>query len=289
MYTEETPAPGGDETDTMDRVFSPGCADAPHEVYAELLAKCPVSRQTGMFGNDVVMISRYEDVLWALKHPQVFSSKGVVDIGGEYPLIPLSVDPPEHAKYRRLLDPEFSPKKMAELEDEMRKFVNEAIDLFIDRGECDFHEDFASPLPSTFFLALTGLPHEDLPRFLKWRDDTIRPQAPTFEEGEQIRHAAGEAIEEYFESSARREATQSRRPLVHPDGQRNGRRAAADACRDARRVPPAVARWARHRHRDARLHDRVPRVKPRTAETRSSPTRPASRMRSRSCSVTRRR
>ncbi len=202
MYTEETPAPGEDrEMDVMDRVFSPRCADAPHDVYAEMLDMCPVSRQAGMFGNEVVMISRYEDVLWALKHPQVFSSKGVVDIGGEFPLIPLSVDPPEHAKYRRLLDPEFSPKKMAALEDEMRKFVNEAIDVFIDRGECDFHEDFASPLPSTFFLALTGLPHEDLPRFLKWRDDTIRPEAPTFEEGDRIRKEAGDAIEHYFEAA----------------------------------------------------------------------------------------
>ncbi len=200
MYGEETPAPHG-EMHLMDKVFSPVCADAPHDVYAELLAQCPVSRHTGMFGNDAVVISRYEDVLWALKHPQVFSSKGVVDIGGEYPLIPLSVDPPEHAKYRRLLDPEFSPRKMAELEDEMRKFVNEAIDVFIDRAECDFHEEFASPLPSTFFLALTGLPHEDLPMFLKWRDDTIRPDAATFEEGERIRKAAGAAIEEYFESA----------------------------------------------------------------------------------------
>ncbi|HYL53544.1 MAG TPA: cytochrome P450 [Acidimicrobiia bacterium] len=202
MYTEETPAHGGNgEMHLMDKVFSPACADMPHDVYAELLAQCPVSRQTGMFGNDVVMLSRYEDVLWALKHPEVFSSKGVVDIGGEFPLIPLSVDPPEHAKYRRLLDPEFSPRKMAELEDEMRRFVNEAIDAFIDHGECDFHEDFASPLPSTFFLALTGLPHADLPKFLKWRDDTIRPEAPTFEEGERIRKEAGDAIENYFESA----------------------------------------------------------------------------------------
>ena len=98
------------------------------------------------------------------------------------PLIPLSVDPPDHAKYRRLLDPQFSPKKMSELEPEMRKLVNEVIDGFIDRGECDFHEDFATPLPSTFFIALMGLPQIDLPRFLQWRDDTIRPDATTMEE-----------------------------------------------------------------------------------------------------------
>ena len=85
--------------------------------------------------------------MWAFKHPEVFSSEDVVKVGNEVPLIPLSVDPPDHAKYRRLLDPQFSPKKMAELEPEMRKLVNEVIDGFIDRGECDFHEDFATPLP----------------------------------------------------------------------------------------------------------------------------------------------
>jgi len=61
-------------------------------------------------------LSTYDDVLWALKHPEVFSSKNVVNIGNDVPLIPLSVDPPEHAKYRRLLDPQFSPKRMKDLD-----------------------------------------------------------------------------------------------------------------------------------------------------------------------------
>ena len=52
---------------------------------------------------------------------------------------------------------------MAELEPEMRKLVDEIIDGFIDRGECDFHEDFATPLPSTFFIALMGLPQSTCP------------------------------------------------------------------------------------------------------------------------------
>ncbi len=199
MYTDETS--GGEVGDVIGRVFSQQCADDPHAVYAELLEQCPVSRHLGIFGTNEVVISRYEDVLWALKHPEVFTSKGVVDIGGEFPLIPLSVDPPEHAKYRRLMDPEFSPKKMAALEPEMRDFVNESIDAFIDRGEVDFHDEFASPLPSTFFLSLTGLPHSDLPQFLKWRDDTIRPDASSMEEADRIRAEAGAAIEAYFESA----------------------------------------------------------------------------------------
>jgi cytochrome P450 len=207
MYSDEgapTEEAGGD---VISRVFSQECADDPHAIYGEVLEQCPIGVSPGAFGGSGVTLSKYEDVLWALKHPEVFSSKDVVDIGGEFPLIPLSVDPPDHAKYRRLLDPEFSPRKMAALEDEMRKFVNEAIDAFIDRGECDFHEEFASPLPSTFFLALTGLPHEDLPRFLKWRDDTIRPDAHTEAEMNRIRQEAGDAIEVYFEAALEEKRT----------------------------------------------------------------------------------
>ena len=163
-----------------------------------------------MFGGYSVYLTRYEDVLWALKHPEVFSSKDVVNVGGDVPMLPLSVDPPDHAKYRRLLDPQFSPKRMAELEPEARMLVNNVIDAFVGRGECDFHEDFATPLPSTIFLAMMGLPQEDLPDFLRWRDDTIRPDGATEAEQNEKRQAAGKAIENYFEN-------QIEHKRAHPD------------------------------------------------------------------------
>jgi cytochrome P450 len=187
-------------TAALDAIFDVRCANDPIPAYQRVHEECPVARTAGMFG-DSVWVTRYEDVTWAFKHPEVFSSQDVVKVGNEVPLIPLSVDPPDHAKYRRLLDPQFSPKKMGELEPEMRKLVDEVIDAFIDRGECDFHEDFATPLPSTFFIALMGLPQSDLPRFLKWRDDTIRPRAKSEEEAQAIREATGRDITEYFETA----------------------------------------------------------------------------------------
>jgi cytochrome P450 len=211
MYTDENAAgsapissmfPGEAASDPINAVFSQQGADDPHSVYPTLHAECPVARTPALFGGFGVTVSRYEDVLWALKHPEVFSSKDVVNIGNEFPLLPLSVDPPEHAKYRRLLDPQFSPKKMAEMEPEARALVNRVIDNFADRGECDFNDDFATPLPSTFFLALMGLPQEDLPHFLTWRDDTIRPEVTSASqrEADEKRAAAGKAIENYFDT-----------------------------------------------------------------------------------------
>jgi cytochrome P450 len=196
MYTDD--AVTGSDDPELD-VFSQQCADDPHSVYHNVHDRCPVNREPGMFGGYSVNVSRYADVLWALKHPEVFSSKNVVNIGNDVPLIPLSIDPPDHAKYRRVLDPQFSPKRMADLEPEARILVNEIIDEFAGRGECDFHLDFATPLPSTIFLALMGLPQEDLPQFLRWRDDTIRPQADETGNEEQKREAAGKAIGDYFE------------------------------------------------------------------------------------------
>jgi cytochrome P450 len=184
--------------DIIADLFSQRCADDPVTVYHEVHAQCPVHRGEGMFGGHSVHVASYTDVLWALKHPEVFSSKDVVNIGNDVPLIPLSVDPPDHAKYRRLLDPEFSPKKMAALEPEARALVNDIIDRFVESGACEFHEDFATPLPSTIFLALVGLPQSDLADFLRWRDDTIRPVASSAEEADEKRQAAGRAINDYF-------------------------------------------------------------------------------------------
>jgi cytochrome P450 len=204
MMKDTDPAPGPPpdaDSDPIMRMFSTHFADDPLPGYREIREQCPVMRSEGMFGGNGVYLTRYEDVVWALKHTETFSSKGVVEVGNEFPLIPLSVDPPEHAKYRRLLDPQFSPKKMADLEPELRKLAREVVDAFIDRGECDFHEEFATPLPSTFFLALTGLPQSDLPSFLQWRDNTIRPNASTMEEAAAIREQTGYEITRYFEEA----------------------------------------------------------------------------------------
>ena len=131
-----------------------------------------------MMGNGSTgwIVSRYDDVMSALRNPEVFSSgPDAVSIGQEQRLIPLQVDPPEHVKYRRLLDPEFSPKNMAALEPDVRLLIGSLIDAFVEHGACDFHEEIATPLPSTVFLRLMGMSQDDLPTLLQWRDNTIRP------------------------------------------------------------------------------------------------------------------
>jgi cytochrome P450 len=190
------------------KLFSPSVADDPHAMYAEMRSQCPVARGD-LGGHDVVLLSRYEDVLFALRNPEAFTSAGGSLNLGEQPLLPLEVDPPVHTAYRRVLNPRFVPREVEKLEPRVRAAVGDLIDQFVDRGSCDFHTELATPLPSSIFIALMGLPVADLPMFMRWRDNTIRPDvAPGDMEGAaRIRTETAHAISEYFREAiaARRE------------------------------------------------------------------------------------
>src|SRR6516162_11653540 len=168
----------------------------PQPMYKALRESTPVFRAP-----QAVVLTRLADIDMALKQTHVFSSNmDAADLGNIRPMIPLQIDPPEHAKYRRILDPLFTPREMARREPGVTELVNEMIDQFADRGECDFHSEFAVPLPCTVFLQLLGLPLEDLDKFLVWKDGVIRPEGDS---GYDRRHetCAGVAqqIYDYFE------------------------------------------------------------------------------------------
>ena len=110
-----------------------------------------------------------------LRHHELFSSVGGIDLGNIRPLIPLNVDPPQHSKYRKILDPLFAPRRMDAQEADITARVNHFIDAFVDRGECNFSEEFAELLPSSVFLGLMGLPWDELDTFLHLRDGILRP------------------------------------------------------------------------------------------------------------------
>jgi cytochrome P450 len=190
--------------------FDPEMAAAPQAAYRAMQEHVPVLRNDGL-----VMISRHEDVMHALRHPELFSSNmDAIDIGNIRPLIPLQIDPPDHVKFRRLLDPLFSPKEVAKLEPEVRRLVNELIDDFEAAGECEFSDQFAIPLPCTVFLALLGLPLEDLDLFLRFKNAIIRPSGADGDESRAIQRSAGTEIYAYFQSVVDARRAEPRNDLI---------------------------------------------------------------------------
>ena len=62
------------------------------------------------------------------------------------------------------------------LEPDITRRANELIDGFIERGECDFAQEFAVPLPCGVFLDLMGLPSDELDFFLQLKHDFLHGQ-----------------------------------------------------------------------------------------------------------------
>lgn len=186
--------------------FDAEIARDPQKHFKAVRDETPVVSTPPPFRNYVV--SRYEDVRWVLKHPELFSSSAeAVPIGQDRPLIPLQIDPPEHAKYRRLLDPLFAPKAVAVIEDDARKLVNEIIDRFDGSATIDFHDQFSVPVPCTLFLRLMGLPQEHLDQFLTWKDQILRADvdpedyddaSELIKAADAMRRDAGKQIYAYF-------------------------------------------------------------------------------------------
>jgi cytochrome P450 len=128
-----------------------------------------------------------------LHDPETFSSypNSIVAAGGGR-LLPLELDPPDHTAFRNVLQPMFSPPRMAALETEMRTIITELIDSFIERGECEFVAEFAHELPARVFLAQMGLPVADAPLFSEWTQ-TLLVGAPGGSE-EESTAARGQAM-----------------------------------------------------------------------------------------------
>lgn len=157
----------------FDTLLSPEFTKAPHPYYKHMRDTNPVLRTPSMYGDGggMVWVAKHNDIDEALRCPEVYSSKFNRDMD---PLVPINYDPPEHLRYRRLLDPLFGPKEMKQLEGEITRRANEFIDAFIGRGECDYAEEYAVPLPCSVFLQIMGLPLEDLPHFLRLKELMLR-------------------------------------------------------------------------------------------------------------------
>jgi cytochrome P450 len=173
LTEEETePGGGGGPFDGMD----PEMAAHPQPVFKAMREAGTVMPIDGVG----VLLSGKAEIDEAFRHPDIYSSNmSAVDLKNVRPLIPLQIDPPEHKKYRKLLDPIFAPREMAKLEESLTALVNDLIDRFVDRGEVDFATEFSIPYPSQVFLTLLGLPLDELPTFLTMKDGIIRPDHVT--------------------------------------------------------------------------------------------------------------
>ena len=213
----------------------------PQPTFKMLRDEMPVLSMA-MGANPGVLLSRKEEIDFALRHTEIFSSNmDAVDLKNKRPMIPLQIDPPEHKKFRKLLDPIFAPRKMAAMDQEVADLVNQLIDGFIARGEVDFAKEFSVPFPSQVFLTLLGLPLDELDTFLTMKDGIIRPEHVTgthqgSPEAGEYQQKIADSVYEYFEKVLDEREKEPRDDLLshflsaEMDGDRLSREDILDIC-----------------------------------------------------------
>ncbi|MCH1550542.1 MAG: cytochrome P450 [Pseudomonadales bacterium] len=105
----------------------------------------------------------------AAKNTAVFSS----DTSGSLPLTnenlfvapPISVDPPEHIKFRVPVNSYFSKPRVRNMENKISDLVEALVDEMLDKRAINFVTAFAEPLPITLFMEMMGLPISRLREF----------------------------------------------------------------------------------------------------------------------------
>jgi cytochrome P450 len=147
---------------------------APHD-YIEAIHRGPAI----FFAKDLFagvqpawVLRRAEDIKAAYFDNEHFSVKDFSPfsqlLGQTWSLVPAEIDPPRHSLYRALVNPLFTPKRMALLDEQIRLYARSHIAAFKSRGACEFMSEFAFEFPIQVFLELMGLPQEQVALFLEW-------------------------------------------------------------------------------------------------------------------------
>ena len=134
--------------------------------YQRLREQCPVawSDEHGGYWS----LTRYADIREAALQPGTFASGAPIIQWPDFDSqIPISLNPPEHAKYRRLLNRYVSKDAMARLEPTIRSYVVEDLAPLIESGEGDIIIGLRQPLPARALAALLNLPDSAYPELVE--------------------------------------------------------------------------------------------------------------------------
>jgi len=161
--------------------------ECPYEYYSLLRKEAPIYK---MPGTEYYIVSRYEEILDAIRRPEEFSSEKGFDSfdppaevkeiyekeGFGQPIGTLaSCDPPAHTRFRDLVDRAFTAGRVRKMKPYIQSIVDEAIDGFIDDGEAEIVTQFAIPIPLMIIADQLGVPRKDMDKFKIWSDAAVEP------------------------------------------------------------------------------------------------------------------
>jgi len=188
--------------------FSPETIEAGPSVYSKLGKQCPLYRYRGKF--DFYIDSDPDDIknkilpeyeTWAYRHgtsPKEFVAP--YELG-------IMTEPPLHNEIRHVIQRGFSQRHLARYATEIDRISHELIDKMLadPKGEGDFYELYAMPLPARLMAIMLGAPEENYRQYKDWADEMIYKSLNDPEPGSEFKVAERFAAH-FFELIAERRA-----------------------------------------------------------------------------------
>lgn len=182
--------------------FLPEVMENPYPYYAQLRQHTPVYHIEPLGWH---VLSRYDDVAYALKNHQLFSSAMLfasTSLGDLNPVPEaaniISCDPPIHTRLRALVNKAFTPRIVADLEARIREITNHLLNQVGPNGEFDIMKGLAVPLPILVIAELLGVEPERRDDFKRWSDSFAGGLGGTANEDPQARQNIAE-FRAYFQ------------------------------------------------------------------------------------------
>ena len=149
----------------------------PHDLFARMRAEAPV-RWNRTANGGFWSLTRHAEIAQVSRDPQTFSSYRAGIFLHPDQVNPLEMtrnlllymDPPQHTKYRQILQSAFVPNTVRQLEGDVRALVVRVVDAAVAKGTFDAVEDVAVPIPLGVLAQLMGLPDDDIPRLYDWTE-----------------------------------------------------------------------------------------------------------------------
>ncbi|MBI3246390.1 MAG: cytochrome P450 [Deltaproteobacteria bacterium] len=191
--------------------LSPEAIENPYPYYAYLREHAPVYWIAPL---QAWALSRYADVDFALRNPQIFSSSefttqtlGELNPTPEVPWI-LDMNPPDHTRLRKLANKGFLPRLIRALEPRVQEITRQLIASLRSQTEGDLVSMLSGPLPTTVIAEMLGVEAERLDDFKQWSDDVVLGTSrPTDEAVRDRVRKSGAALRGYFERLIERRRT----------------------------------------------------------------------------------
>jgi cholest-4-en-3-one 26-monooxygenase len=177
------------DIDLLDRdIFTQG---VPHDWFTYLRKHNPVYRHPEPDGPGFWVITKYADVYAVGRDAHTFSSDedkgGVIgleeramEVDFQGAKLMLTMDPPEHTRYRKLVNKGFTPRMINALEPHIRDMAKAIVDRAVTARTCDFVVDVAAELPLQAIAELIGVPFDERHKLFDWSNRMVGSEDPEY-------------------------------------------------------------------------------------------------------------